>query len=189
MNNCFVLYITIKDHTAMTQEHLYASGSTATAESLFRMHYKDMYRMAYTLLHDAEESRDVVQSVFLRLIDRRVALEPQTARSYLLTATRHACLNLMSRKKAEERMQQFYPRDLEAPLLSAEEQEQRWRAINRFIDKGLTPQTSRVLRLCYDKGLSYREVADKLGISVAAVNKHMVQALRKLRERFNSTTL
>ena len=45
-----------------------------------------------------------------------------------------------------------------------------------------------MLRLCYDKGLSYREAADELGISVAAVNKHMVQALRKLRERFNPTT-
>ena len=172
----------------MTQEHLYSSDSAATAEILFRMHYKDMYRMAYTLLHDAEESRDVVQSVFLQLIDRRVAIEPQTARSYLLTATRHACLNLMSRKKTEERMQRIYPRDLEVLSLPAEEQEQRWRAINRFIDEGLTPQTSRVLRLCYDKGLSYREAADELNISVAAVNKHMVQALRKLRERFNPTT-
>lgn len=118
----------------MTQEHLYSSDSAATAEILFRMHYKDMYRMAYTLLHDAEESRDVVQSVFLQLIDRRVAIEPQTARSYLLTATRHACLNLMSRKKTEERMQRLYPRELEVPSLPAEEQEQRWRAINRFID-------------------------------------------------------
>ncbi len=85
-------------------------------------------------------------------------------------------------------MQRLYPRELEVLSLPAEEQEQRWRAINRFIDEGLTPQTSRVLRLCYDKGLSYREAADELGISVAAVNKHMVQALRKLRERFNPTT-
>ena len=50
----------------------------------------------------------------------------------------------------------------------------------------LTPQKRAVIRLRYDEGLSYKDTAARLGISTAAVNKHIVQALRILREHFKN---
>ena len=66
-----------------------------------------------------------------------------------------------------------------------ERQIDRLEEILDFIDKGLTPQTARIVRLHYQKKMKYREIAAELGISEAAVYKHLAQGITKLREKFN----
>jgi len=51
------------------------------------------------------------------------------------------------------------------------------------IDHDLSHQTAAVIRMCYGEGCSYRETAEELGISISAVNKHIVKGLRTLREK------
>ena len=41
-------------------------------ERLFHDHYEQMYRVAFALLHDNEEARDVVSDVFSRLWDKQL---------------------------------------------------------------------------------------------------------------------
>ena len=38
----------------------------------------------------------------------------------------------------------------------------------------------------YEEEQSYKEISDSLGISSSAVNKHIVQGLRKLRNTFKN---
>lgn len=59
-------------------------------------------------------------------------------------------------------------------------------AVSRYVDERLTPQTGRIIRMHYDDERSYKEISDSLGISTSAVNKHIVQGLRKLRLTFKS---
>ena len=61
--------------------------------------------------------------------------------------------------------------------------EERWQAAVDCIDHDLTDQTASVIRLCYREGMSYKDTAEELGISVSAVNKHIVKGLRTLREK------
>ena len=44
-----------------------------TLETLFRSHYREMYRLAMTLLHDEAESKDVVAEMFARMADEQRA--------------------------------------------------------------------------------------------------------------------
>ena len=57
-------------------------------------------------------------------------------------------------------------------------------AVIRYVDEQLTPQTSRVIKMHFDENKSYKDISNKLGISLSAVNKHIVQGLRKLRSTF-----
>lgn len=41
-------------------------------EQLFRANYERMYRLAFALLHDYEEARDVVSNVFSKLWEHDV---------------------------------------------------------------------------------------------------------------------
>lgn len=50
----------------------------------------------------------------------------------------------------------------------------------------LAQPTRQILQACYIDGLKYAEVATLMGISIATVKKHMVRALRMLREYKNS---
>ena len=56
------------------------------------------------------------------------------------------------------------------------------RELQQVIDSNLTEQDRRVLQLHYDEEMTYQETATVLGISTAAVNKHITRSLAKIRE-------
>ncbi len=153
-------------------------------ERLFRSHYARLYRLAYSYLRDAEESKDIVSGVFAKVCEGKVRLRQGSEEATLLICVRNACLNAISQKQLHEKLMRLYPLDDASATLLPEAEEQRLSQMHQFIDSGLTPQTSRILRLCFLDGKSYKEVAATCGVSVSAVNKHIVQALRALRERF-----
>jgi RNA polymerase sigma factor (sigma-70 family) len=51
----------------------------------------------------------------------------------------------------------------------------------------LTPQQRLVFLMSREKGLKQREIAEELGLSIRTVKKHMVDALRFLREEVGNT--
>lgn len=161
-------------------------------ERLFHDNYEHMYRFAYALLHDNEEARDAVSDVFSHLWDKLqgdadMELLPSTATAYLMRSVRNTCLNIISKKTRDERLKNLLP--IAEPALSDDDTrrtEERWQSMTDCIDHRLTPQTASVIRLCYSNGLTYREAADELGISLSAVNKHIVNGLRLLRKLLNT---
>ena len=66
-----------------------------------------------------------------------------------------------------------------------DEEEEVFQQYQQFIQTELTPQTQRVFRMHYGERLKYREIAEQVGISEAAVYKHLSQAITKLKNRFN----
>ena len=178
-------------------------------ERLFHDHYERMFRLAFALLHDNEEARDVVSEVFSKLWDRFSQeeipkescskdtlskdasskdsfLKAETASAYLMRSVKNACLNIISKKKRDERLIKFLPLSNDEESIRQEEpvgMEERWQATVDCIDHDLSHQTASVIRMCYGEGCSYRETAEELGISISAVNKHIVKGLRTLREK------
>ena len=149
-------------------------------EQLFHDHYKRMYRLAFALLHDNDVAKDVVSDVFSRLWDKQ--LIPDQA--YLMRSVKNASINIIATKKRDERLKLLLP--LSEEKLMEEEPyrlEERWQAAVDCIDNDLTNQTASVIRLCYREGMSYKDTAEELGISISAVNKHIVKGLRTLREK------
>ena len=53
--------------------------------------------------------------------------------------------------------------------------------ISRLIGSSLTPQTATVVRLRFYEGLKYADISEELGISEAAVYKHLRRAIEILR--------
>ena len=96
-----------------------------------------------------------------------------------MQSVKNACLNLIAQKKRDERLQQLLPLELEQDT----QLEERWQATVHCIDHDLTPQTASVIRLCFGERMSYKETAEELGISISAVNKHIVKGLRTLRDK------
>lgn len=123
-------------------------------ERLFHDHYEQMFRFAFALLHDNEEARDVVSDVFSRLWDKQLLPD----RAYLMRSVKNACINLIARKKRDERLKRLLP--LSEEKLTEEEPsrlEERWQAAVDCIDHDLTDQTASVIRLCYREGMSYSD--------------------------------
>lgn len=156
--------------------------------TLFRQSYPRLYRLAYSLLQDKEESRDVVSGAFLDLLDRR-KLTADIQEGYLWAMVRSRSLDFLRRKQVADEARVSLLCECKPYVFLDVEHDERIREIRQFIEEELTPQTRKVLQLCYDEKRTYREVASELGVSVQAVNKHISHALRKLRERFNPASI
>ncbi len=155
-----------------------------TIEALYRLHYDDLLRRACILLHDEEDARDAVSDVMARLMAADILPESEKLVAYVRSSVRFECLNRLKRMKLQERMRRALPLDDET-LDSRGEEEEQYREYQQFIQTELTPQTRRVFEMHYTEQLKYREIAEQVGISEAAVYKHLSQAISKLKNRFN----
>lgn len=153
-------------------------------DTLFRQSYPRLFRLAFAILGDPDDSRDVVSGVFADLLDKP-QLPADINESYLMAMVHNRALNLIKHRRIEDDVRADMLHDIHvcpSPDLADDE---RLTEILSFIDTQLTPQTQRVLTLCFDEKKTYQQAASELGVSVQAINKHISQALRKLRERFN----
>lgn len=151
---------------------------------LFRSTYPRLYRLAYSLLDDQEESKDVVSGIFMEILDKHILA--RNINTYLISMVRNRALDILRHRQVKDDVWANILQEYEHSGITYDTyDDEQINEIRLFIEKELTPQTRRVLQMCYDDKKSYKEVASELGISVQAVNKHISQALRKLRERFN----
>ncbi len=150
-----------------------------TFERLFKDNYPHMYRMAFSMVEDADDAKDVVSQVFTQMWRSKPQVSDGSMRGYLLAATRNQCLHQLRQRQLQ--------REMEAELQQAaqdsvdEEREELMRQLQQVIDENLTEQDRRVLSLHYDEEKTYSETASILGISTAAVNKHITRSLAKIR--------
>ena len=147
-----------------------------------------MYRAAHILLGDDDEAKDAVQDVFARLWDGSVALREESQRAFLLTCVRNRCLNIIAQRQRHlETTSQLttQPAEDNTETWQDKSDEELTTMVQHYIDERLSPQTGRVIRMRFDDEKSYKDISHTLGISLSAVNKHIVQGLRKLRQQFN----
>ena len=152
-------------------------------KELFLSEYGRMYKAAYILLGDEDEAKDVVQDIFAKLWAGTVTIKEESQRTFLLTCVRNRCLNIIAHRQTHLEAIKFQtPGAIDGETYDEEIVE----AVNRYVDERLTPQTSRIIKMRFNEDQSYKEISNSLGISLSAVNKHIVQGLRKLRSTFKN---
>lgn len=149
-------------------------------ERLFKDSYPHMYRMAFSILENADDAKDAVHQVFVQIWKRIPQVADDSIRGYLLAATRNQCLHTLRSRQLQRQMEDELRQDIAAS--ESEEREELLQQLQQVIDKNLTEQDRRVLSLHYDEEMTYAETASVLGISASAVNKHITRSLAKIRQ-------
>ena len=150
-------------------------------EKLFKQHYRQMYRLATILLHDDAESKDVVHDIFARLLDNHRDLREDTAQSYLLTSVRNRCMNVIRSRQIQERVEHLYLLDLDTTITPTERLEEELRALHIGIDLLEPPVCRDIIMQHFRDGMTFKEIACRLGVSETTVYKHLHRALSQLR--------
>ena len=156
-------------------------------ERLFRQHYRAMYRLASVLLHDDDESKDIVHDVFARLLLGEFPLHEATAGAFLLSCVRNQCLNVMRDRKIHDRAQQLLMLESEISSQPAEDIEAEAIALYQAVADLFPPECREVILLHYRDRLTFREIAERLGVSETTVYRHLSSALSQLRQTLKST--
>ncbi len=159
-------------------------------ERLFKDSYPQMYRMAFSMVEDADDAKDAVSQVFTQMWKGRPNVSEESLSGYLLAATRNQCLHILRQRQLQQQMEEELRQTAEERLRvgasggmsSNQEREELLRELQQVINDNLTEQDRRVLQLHYEEEMTYQETATILGISASAVNKHITRSLAKIRE-------
>ncbi len=154
-------------------------------KELFEKYHAGLCLTAYRILQDREEAKDVVQEVFVKLWKNRTGLQIHTSlQAYLKRAVVNTSLNWLEKEKkfskAELEKADHLPSDSHGV-----EQEQMAEELALLAERSiqnLPARTKAVFVLIRQEEMSYKEVAEALEISLKAVEKEMMKALRLLRE-------
>lgn len=164
---------------------LISRGDENAFELLFRQYYRPLCGYAAGLLSDRDAAEEVVQQLFCRLWEKRESFQlTGSLRSYLFRAVHNAVMNEIKHEKVKQahlQHQQHEQPQQEQPAtaLRVKELEERIQAAIRQLPE----QCRLVFRLSRFEGLSYREIAEVLGISVKTVENQMGKALKTMRIR------
>lgn len=167
-----------------------AAGDADAFASIVESHQERLFRLCERLLGDPEEARDAAQDVFLKAYRKAADVKPQgQVYTWLYRIAVNHCLNKLRRRKlvrflrfdtpAAEESPAFDPPDTAADPAAVLDARRRWQATRNAIGK--LPENQRsVLVLVRFEGLSYKQVAEVLGITEGAVESRLVRAMRRL---------
>lgn len=165
-----------------------APGQGSIVAGLFATQVSRIRRLIQRRLHSAEDAQDATQEAFLKLWKREQegALR-EDAQAYLHAAARTVVIDLQRHRKSHavdlhvELMEEELPSaspDPEDPL--------HWRKGLQTLVYSLQelPElTQQVFILYHFEGMSHKEIARQLAVSVRSVERHMAQALAHSRVR------
>lgn len=158
-------------------------------KAALREHEGPLVRYAAQITGDLDRARDVVQDTFLRLCaEDPVRLDGHLAQ-WLFTVCRNRALDI---QRKEQRMKPLDDIELaarpgrEASPAAQAEQNESTNHVLRFL-KHLPPNQQEVVRLKFQTGLSYKEIAGVTKLSVSNVGFLIHTALKTLRQQMAET--
>jgi RNA polymerase sigma-70 factor (ECF subfamily) len=156
---------------------------------LYEQFYDRLFLYARTFLDDVEESRDVVSETFQTVWERWQNDVRDPGSSYLYTIVRNRCLDRLRRSKASIN---YREEAIHSEAFSNDEEVQEFEKRVSLIHQAaesLDEPGRTILRCTYYDKLTYRETAEKLGISENMVHKHMLKVFKQLRKLLSKELL
>ena len=161
------------------------NGDIKAFEFLFHEYYGYLCLYASKILNNPDAAEEIVQDFFVRLWEKREQLFIETSvKNYFFRSVKNLCINSIQHDKIKAKHAQ--------KIISQTE-------INTSVDESFVefdlaekieesiqslPQKRReIFRLSREEGLKYREIAEKLNVSVKTVETQMSLAIKILREK------
>jgi RNA polymerase sigma-70 factor (ECF subfamily) len=164
-------------------------GDMAAFEQLFRLFAADLAAFAASYVGGEDEAEEIVHLVFCWIWEHRFTLPPaRSVRAYLFAAVRNRALNVVRDRRTEAAFRERAARAQAADGFTASspspESELAARDIEHALAKALRqmpPRCREVYVLARERGFTYAEIAEALGIAPKTVEIHMSRALAILR--------
>ena len=169
----------------------FAAGDRGALDELFRRYRLPAYRVAHRLLGNEADALDAVQEGFVKALTHLDSFQRRSSfKTWLLRVVSNAALDLGRQRGRREAvsLEAAETRDADLPaLLVADESSLK---LDRAELRGLLDQALQTLSepqrqtfvLHAEAGLSYREVAEVMAISIGTVMSRLFYARQKLRQ-------
>jgi RNA polymerase sigma-70 factor (ECF subfamily) len=174
-----------------------ARGCKDALEELFRRYRLVAYRVAFRLLSNEADALDAVQEAFIKALTHLPSFEGRSSfKTWLLRVVSNAALDLGRQRGRRETLsmdamgrqnrEELEPFTFQEPGRELERADLRRQIQEVLAQLPLAQRQTFVLHA--EAELSYREVADVLGISIGTVMSRLYYARRRLRALLENWT-
>jgi RNA polymerase sigma-70 factor (ECF subfamily) len=170
----------------------FKKGDTRAFENLFERYHKKLYAFLMHLFNSKEDAEEIVQDTFIKIWEKREEfIEGYPFDAFLFKIAKNAFLNL-NRKKVNRKvfedhlhfLNELSPDKTDDYIIFKETRD----IINAVID-GMSPKRKEIFLLRRIEGLSRKEIAEKLGISIITVDSQLVKANKYMKEELKKYSL
>ncbi len=151
-----------------------------TISNAYKDHYPSLLMYAVKWVKDKDIAKDLVQAVFVNLLEKSEKLSILDYRAYLFKSVRNQCIQHLKKKSSESSIEEINLNSFgyfSNPIEQAEFESY----VFGLIDK-LPPATKNIFKLNRFDGLSNQQIADKLNLSKRTVELQISNALKLLRQ-------
>ena len=168
----------------MTKTKNISTLNKSDFEEVFKTYFKPLTAFAYKFVKDTDEAKSIVHDVFMKLWEKRDDIDmSRSVKSYLFTSVNNRSLNFIRDHK----------KFTHEELIIENQHDKHWEIadelsaldIQKKVDNTLnkiSPKAKEVFQMSRNEGLKYKEIAEKLNVSVKTVETHMSTALKELRK-------
>ncbi len=160
-------------------------GDTVAFEQIFKKYYNDLARFCFTLVRDETVAEEITQEVYIYLWEKKEVIEISSSlKSYLFSAVKNKSINYIKYELPKQRVLIDISDSLLVEGVFFHEKSDTIRlkkkiqvAINQLPEK-----CKQIFLLSRYGGMTYKEIAEDLDLSVKTVENQMSIALKKLRD-------
>ena len=181
----------VKDNNSMSESPRVINPAALLLRRAMSDFEMPLTKYAVSILGDLEQARDVVQDTFLKLYRQDPEKVRQKVKSWLFTVCRNHCYDLIKRNRRTSNLEEDEisyitsnddnPFQVISFLEGRKEIDEKIKILYSLIEE-LPSRQREVMRLKFQANLSYKEIAETIGISCSNVGFVMHSALKKLRE-------
>ncbi|MFT3822976.1 MAG: sigma-70 family RNA polymerase sigma factor [Chitinophagaceae bacterium] len=165
---------------------LLQQGQAQALHTLLNLYHSPLLQFAQKLICDIQVAEDIVAEVFFKLWQKHKDFHSLPAtRSFLYISVRNACFNhrshLQYRTREQKKLLHMYEDSIEMVTDEPARLEQLhlvWEAVN-----ALPPKCRNIMQLSFRDGLSSKEIAVRLHLSVHTVRNHKLRGLSLIKQR------
>lgn len=150
-------------------------------ERVYTENYLRLYYYALHIVGDEESAKDILNDVFVVLWKNIKTFKEDHVSAYLMTSVRNRAVDFLRRHVLQHQYTEEYLHTAEQ--FYADYSDEKDRLVAEMMDQ-LSSPTDQILEMCYLKRMKYTEVAEALDISPNTVKKHIMKALKTLRELY-----
>jgi RNA polymerase sigma factor (sigma-70 family) len=154
----------------------------------YKTYYPGIVHRIYLMTGGSPEATDLASEVIAKVLERKGRFQTvKNICNYEKKVTRTICKKFLRERKERIKNEEDlaeHIKNLEAEAERKTEVRNTYRVLNYFAYENLPSQSRRVFHLCYQEELSNREIAERLNISVKAVEHHKSYAFNKLKRKF-----
>jgi len=169
------------------------TGDQKAFELLFSIYFARLNDFAGNVVKDDFISQDIVQEVFVKVWESKAEIESINLEAFLFRLVRNRCIDYIKHLKVvNNRMQEInisskYEELYRIDFLGNEPYVLIEQELKTKIEKtvqSLPERCQEVFILSRMDGLRNKEIAEKLGINIKNVERHLTRALQSFRKNF-----